>query len=230
MKFTLPKLLLTLALMLFGLSSVHSQTLNWISPFSPDFTSRLADSKGNALDSTFTFEIGTFKDGFTPEFSNAAEWYDQWVAFDAASYNEGTYDPVTGYVTGTAQMNALGQSTSPDATSSTFSFAGLQAYLWVRNATGPDVNSEWALVRANSWTFPAADPNCCGSSLPVNWSVSDLSNEIPIIGAQNGIEGSGARQVFSPSSYLQTYTFVPEPSCTLLMGMAALLLARRRRD
>src|SRR6476660_4869187 len=105
MKFPPTKLLLALALFALGLSKADSQTLNWGSPFSESFTSNLADSRGNSLDDTFTFEIGTFSDGFNPNASNAADWYAHWKAFDAASFSEGTFDPATGYVTATADMN-----------------------------------------------------------------------------------------------------------------------------
>lgn len=230
MKFTLSTLLLTLALLLLGQSSVHSQTLIWGSPQSPDFTSRLTNSNGFVLDDTYVFEIGSFDNSFNPTASNAADWSTNWRAFDAASFAEGTYNPVTGYVTATADMNPFGFSNSPQATSGTFSFAGLEAYLWVKNSNAPGPNTEWALVRAGSWTFPAADPLCCPSALPVVWSVSDLTNEVPVFGSQGGLEGGGERTVLSPTSYVQTYTFVPEPSAALLMGMAALLLTRRRRD
>lgn len=230
MKFTLPKLLLTLALLLLGISTARSQTLVWGSPLSPDFSSKLSDSTGNPLDETFVFELGSFDNGFSPTVSNTAEWATNWKVFDAASYSEGTYDPVTGYVTDTADMNPSGFSNSPQSSSATFSFAGLQGYLWVKNSNSPVQGTEWALVRAGSWTFPAADPECCPSALPVKWSVSDLTNEVPVFGGQGGIEGGGERSVLSPSSYIQTYTFVPEPSATLLLGIGALLLTRRRRS
>jgi len=231
MKFILTKLLSILALLVLGLSNADSQTLNWGSPFSESFTSNLADSQGNALNDTYTFEIGTFGDGFNPNAANAADWYTHWKAFDAASFSEGTFDPATGYVTATADMNPSGFSTSPDATSNTFNFSGLEAFLWVRNSNSPGTNSEWALVRAGSWTFPTADPECCPSEFPVNWSVSDLTSEVPVYGGQGGIQGDGVHSV-SGSYFIQTYTFaaVPEPSAVLMIGMAALALARRRRS
>lgn len=235
MKFILPKLLLMLALLMLGHSLARSQTLVWGSPMSPDFTSRLSDSEGNPLDDTFVFEIGTFDGGFEPTTQNVATWATNWRAFDAASFAEGTYDPATGYVTGTADMNPSGFSNSPDASSGSFSFAGMQAYLWVRNSSSPVPGTQWALVRATNWTFPAADPECCPGQLPVVWSVSDLSNEVPVFGGQQGIEGGGYRSVLSGTSYLQTHTFqgysvVPEPSSFLLAGFGAWLLARRRRN
>lgn len=230
MKFTLSKLLLTLALLLLGISTARSQTLNWGSPIHRDFSSHLSDSSGHPLDETFVFELGSFDNGFDPTASNTSQWAANWKVFDAASYLEGTFDPITGYVTATADMNPSGFSNSGQVTSPTFSFAGLQAYLWVKNSNSPVEGTEWALVRADAWTFPAADPGCCPTEHPIAWSVSDLTNETPVWGGQEGIEGDGVRSVFSPGSYIQTYTFVPEPSSTLLIGLGALLLTRRRRS
>ena len=228
MKSPFAKLLLSCLLIVSGLMQAHSQTLNWGSAV----FSNLADSKGNALNDTFVFEVGTFQAGFTPDATNAAQWWSNWKIYDQANaqgVDNHSFNSSIGYFTSTADMNPNGTSSSPFTNSSTFSFSGLEGYLWVRNSTGPALQSEWALVHASGWTFPTADPACCPSDLPVEWSLSDLSNEIPKYGSQGGINGDGYHTVTGTYT-LQTFSFVPEPSAALLLGIGALLLGRRRRS
>lgn len=232
MKPPFAKLLLSCLLIAFGLMQAQSQTLNWGSALFSD----LVDSKGNTLDETYVFEIGTFDPGsdpnFVPDSSNIGEWFSRWRVFDQANSQgvlNNSFDPGLGYFTSTVDMNPDGTSGSPYANSGTFNFSGLEAYLWVRNATGPTKTTEWALVRASSWIFPTADGDCCPGGLPTEWSLSDLDGETPVYGSQGGIDGDGFHTV-TGNYTLQTFTFVPEPSTTLLLGITALLLGRRRRS
>ncbi|MGJ8642904.1 MAG: PEP-CTERM sorting domain-containing protein [Luteolibacter sp.] len=213
----------------------RSQTFNWGSEVFSD----LADSKGNVLDDTFIFELGSFTGGFMPGTSNVMEWKDNWQAFDKADYNgieTPTDDGIYGYYTSSASMTDAGLSDSPDMTPGAMSFEGLDAYVWIRNSDDPSLSTEWLLARNSAWTFPTAIPGCCDNGTPIEWSTSDLTmSDIPVWGAQGDETGDGI--ITSPGTFtLQTATFdepmlVPEPSVYFLKALgAALLLFRRRRN
>ena len=219
-------------------TSVHAQTIDWGS----DVDSVFIDSQGYTLGTGYTFELGAFDSGFDLAKNPLATWFAHWNVFDAAAY-----DATNGYFTGTAQMLVTGLSNSPDLRMSsdttdpnTTSFSGLEAYLWIRNDSTTMEKwggSEWLLVRSADWFFPTY--GCCNPALLLEWSVSDLlPANVPLYGWQ---KSPGSDQVvgkvdttFTSSSsggFLQTGTYLPEPSSAvmvLVLGAMAVLDRRRR--
>lgn len=209
---------MTSIVMALASNPLDAQTLNWGS----EVGSQIVDSKGTALQQdTFLFQLGAFAPDFIPKETNHNEWLSNWRVFDHASYNE-----PFGYFTGAAVLLPDVKSGAQDA--SAVSFAGLEAYLWVRNSDTPGESTEWLLTRAESWIFPATGGECCNTNI-LQWSVSDLTaTDVPLWGGQNGIDGPGS---FVPSGTptLQTHIVIPEPTSVLLAALGWLVVLRRRR-
>ena len=217
------------AAMLFAAGGSHAQQIDWGS----EIYSSLVDSGGNVLDSAFVFQIGSFDAGYDPGAHDPSDWLNHWQVFDEASYNgieEPVDDGIWGYYTSTANMESDGTSDSPEESPGATSFEGLQAYIWIRNGDNPEPGTEWLVVTTSTWVFPTASTGCCGNSLPLEWSTSDLvGGDVPLWGSQGGTTGPGIYSVTGPYT-LQTFTFVPEPSAMVLIGLGgAFLLGRRKR-
>lgn len=218
--------LLAAAVFAAALSTSPAQTLNWGSAAFSD----MVDSTGQALpDNAFVFELGAFADGFTPEESNVNSWLANWRVFDQGEYNQGN-GVFIGVVNILGNVGGNDGVYSNDPGASTMSFAGLGAYIWVRNHDVADVGTEWFLARAGTWTFPTTGGDCCDTNV-IEWSVTDLTNsDSPLYGKQGTTSGLGGF-TDTGSHALQTYSFVPEPSAfllTALTGVGAML--RRRRS
>lgn len=197
-------------LFVFGAEAACSQTLNWASLSG----STIVDSKGDPLNTTFLFQLGTFDVGFMPNNTNIGQWTAKWHVFDTAAYSYNTTD--LGYFTGTEDVQ--------DVPAYASMFEGMKAYLWVRN----DTQTEHFLASASTWTFPIKDPGCCPNGLVTSWSVSDLGTGTPIWGSQGSHDGGG--DFTSPGPYdVQTHV-VPEAGSSLLalIGCGFALLRRRR--
>ncbi|MCH7227846.1 PEP-CTERM sorting domain-containing protein [Haloferula sp. A504] len=207
---------------------LHAQQIDWGSEIFSD----LVDSEGEVLDNTFVFQLGAFDAGYNPADYEPGDWLNHWQVFDEAAYNgieEPVDDGVWGYYTSTANMEPDGTSDSPEESSGATSFEGRQAYIWIRNGDNPEPGTEWFVVTTSSWVYPTADSGCCGSSLPLEWSSSDLtSGDTPLWGSQGGIEGPGVYSVTGIYTQ-QTFTFVPEPSIAMLVGLGGMLWAVRRK-
>ncbi|MCU0795312.1 MAG: hypothetical protein MUF31_05175 [Akkermansiaceae bacterium] len=203
-------------------SRAVAQNITWGSEIFSD----LRDSRGEVLDqNSYVFQLGTFQTGFTPTSMNTADWASNWVVFDQASYNEGF-----GYITSATTMNADGSSSYDPG--SGFNFSGLTVYLWVYNGTTMSSGTEWFLGSAAAWgSFPAAESECCGNSLPVELSLSDLSGgDTPIWGSQGGVDGNGYSSV-GGNFTLQTFSVIPEPSlCGLAICGGMVWILRRKRN
>lgn len=210
--------LLTALIVALAAPGTHAQTLNWGSEVGTPIT----DSDGLIPDENFLFELGAFAPGFDPSESNLEEWRLNWMVFDTASYN-----PLFGYFTSTVHVEEDVTSSNPAA--SPESFAGLVAYLWVRNNDEPVEGSEWLLVRSDEWIFPETGGDCCDTSV-IEWSISDLDGaDTPLWGRHGNVSGPGGYTTIIGSTGLQTFTFVPEPSTALLAAIAGLGLAVRRK-
>ena len=212
--------LLVAALCIVGGSRSDAQTLNW----GDEIGSDVVDSKGQALpENAFVIQLGSFANGFTPDETNVASWISNWRIFDQSGYNS-----AAGFFSSTVFIQDGVTSSNP--TASTISFAGLDAYIWIRNSDVADVGTEWLLTRADSWKFAATGGGCCNTST-VEWSVTDLTNsDTPLWGKQGDISGLGAATDFG-SHTLQTHSFVPEPSAFFLSALTGVgMLLRRRRE
>jgi len=199
--------------------------INW---GSLDF-SGIVDSNGNALTAdNFFFDLGAFKSDFTPTESNVADWAANWYTFDRATY---VMDSPYTAVFASSYLMYDGSPGGIDSTGSNFESLGISrdAYIWVYNGTIPEHGTQWFLARASNWDFPEITGLCCDNDPPLEWSMSDLTSlDVPLWGSQLGIEGPGERAHFRPLADLQTYTFVPEPSSALLVGLSGLVMAFRR--
>ena len=192
--------------------AMAAYTINWASPV----FSQIVDSDGESLDGSYTFEIGVFAPGFTPEEANLADWANHWIPLDQADYS-----PSLGYFTASLFLADV-----PDYGTI---FAEKQAYLWIYNTTMITEQTQWFVGRAASWVLPPEVTDCCGNGIPLDWSVSDMEDITPDFGAQSGREGLGEITTSSPAFSLQTATVIPEPGQMALIAVAVLLLQGRRR-
>lgn len=216
-------------------SPARASTVFWGS----NFNDLLFDSSGNPLDSSYSFEIGTFG-AFVPTYQNVDQWAANWKvidrAFDATPWDlndpdsEG-WNSTEQFFVGTVTHNTDGTSDSPDANPSDVFAQNEVVYLWAYNSKSIVPTSEWALVTdgsssgdlADDWLVP--DPSDTLSSF--NWQLTDANDAV--IGGANGVQGPGTYSANPGSFSLQT-AVVPEPgSAFLLIAAAAAHLIRRAR-
>jgi hypothetical protein len=203
-----------------------AQQLNWGAPIG----TQLIDSNGDAIDDSFVFELGAFALNFDPTEANVGEWLTHWRVFDAL-----TFHPVNGFSTSTLFIGNGVTSGSPHATDPSFSFAGLDAYMWIRKGSDPVPGSEWFVGRAIDWEFPLVGGDCCATNI-IQWSVSDLGpGELPEWGRHYDESGPGHSTFKDPltdEDGMQTHTFIiPEPTSALLLlvGCSGFILRRQRQ-
>lgn len=207
----------------------RASTIFWGS----EFNDLLFDSNGVALDTSYSFEIGSFG-AFVPTYQNVDLWTANWKVFDRAFDPDANgWNAADQFFVGTVDHNALGGSDSPDANPADVFAQGEVAYLWVYNSKDIVPTSEWALVMdgssignlGNQWIFPdPADPP--GTSY--NWQLSDADTSI--IGGVQSVRGAGDYTV-DPGTYSLQTAVVPEPGSSLLLMIAAGVWAvARRRD
>lgn len=197
---------------------------------SSEFNDLLFDSNGNTLDTTFSFEIGTFG-GFIPTYQNIDQWAANWHVFERA------YDPdangwnaVDQFFVAQADHNTSGNSESPDANPLDVFIQGEKIYLWVYNSKDILPTSEWALVTdsvisgntAEQWVIP--DPM---DLPPISHEMKLVDADDVIIGGVNGVQGEGTFNATPPAFSLQT-AVVPEPGSGLLVLAAAAAFLQRR--
>ncbi len=207
-----------------GIPLINSNGVSW---YDEDGAAWI-DADGDGVHDQFVFELGAFALNFDPNESNVGEWLTHWRVFDRL-----IWDPT--FIFSTSSPTILNNVTSGSdfASDSTFSFAGLDAYMWVRFGNEPVPGSEWFLARAGEWKFPLVAGDCCETEF-IDWSFSDLtSGDIPKWGVQNNVPGPGVSNFEAPDGFdgIQTHTFIPEPSSALLTFIAGFgLLLRRRRN
>jgi hypothetical protein len=195
------------------------------------YNDTLVNSRGEDLDSSFTFEIGLFQPGFTPTLGNMEQWADHWIIFDMAANGAGWSPNDHEVNTSVTHTDAAGSSSIHAFPTSVFPQDD-RLFLWVYNTKViTDTSTEWSLVYDlptdttdvyQDWAFP--DPADTGGSL--DWQFSDL--DAPIFGGVNSIQGDGG-YTSSPAIFtIQTHV-VPEPGAALLIGVAGTILQLRRR-
>ena len=226
----LPKLV-CLALALAWTHGSQAATVYWGSLFNDN----LYDSNGNALDATYSFEIGTFGDAstnFVPTYANVADWQANWHVLDRAFAPDANHwDPIQQTFGGPFDVVG-GTSDSAYANPTDVFTQGFVAYLWAFNSKDILPGTEWALITDGSsvgdavpsddWIIP--DPTDTNS---YNWNLADASSAI--VGGANGIQGAGTYSS-SPAIFSLQTAVVPEPgSAFLLLAAAAAHLTRRAR-
>jgi len=180
----------------------------------------LKDSFGNDLDASFTFQIGSFTDGFDPAEANTSLWASNWLVFDQAAFQPGP-PPLTGVLDGGTDDNGNTVSTQPAADTAT-SFFSRDAWLWVYNTQDISTEgSEWFLGRASDWTFPDSTASGCCPEGFFQWALNDFTVETPIWGSQALLEGGGTASL-KDSFTVQTYVVVPEPGTWVMMSALTL--------
>ncbi len=226
---------LCLALALAWTHGALASTVFWGSSFNDN----LFNSAGTALDSTYSFELGTFG-SFTPTYQNVDQWQANWHLIDYANTTDSNWDSTNQFFAGTVDFDTTGNSHShsdpntgiPLYNSSDVFTQGDTVYLWAFNSKAIVPGSEWALVTEVGNTGklsgdPWVIPNPADTMGSYNWSLSDASTSI--IGGANGVQGPGGYSTTPPMFSLQT-AVVPEPgSAFLLLAAAAAHLARRAR-
>jgi hypothetical protein len=211
-----------LALFFLIAASASARTISWRSGIGDT----LIDSGGLSLDASFTFELGAFDSGFTPDATNYGEWSSRWHAFGQATYEPllgNGWEPSVQYFTkDTTVLGGQLSSESPPLASHAFT-AGTQAWLWVYDSKVVVPTSEWALVGGTTWTFPASD---LLNLTPLVWELN--SADRVVWGGANDFRGNGLYTALPGAFDLQTAA-VPEPGSLLLLGAAGWVVGLRRR-
>lgn len=202
--------------------SAPARTISWRSGIGD----ALLDSSGLSLTDAFTFELGAFDAGFTPDATNYADWSSRWHAFGQATFEPllgNGWEPGLQYFTkDTTVLGGQLSSESPPLASYAFG-VGTQAWLWVYDSKTVAPTSEWALVGGTTWTFPASD---LLNLTPVVWELN--SADRVVWGGANDLRTDGIFTATPAVFDLQTAA-VPEPAGVLLLGLAGWMVWLRRR-
>lgn len=118
-----------------GAGSVRGETIFWSSRTGAINYS----STGLAMDSTYQFQLGVFKNGFIPTASNTAQWAGNWESAQPT-----TYQP--------ARKLFESEFTVPGNTGAFV--VGAKAYVWGRVTAA--TKDEWILFRKSDWVWPSA--------------------------------------------------------------------------
>ena len=174
----------------------------------------MADGGVTPMDDTFTFELGGFLTGFTPDQSNFSLWESNWVVFDSAVYLDG-WNPdfgISNYASTANAIAVVGNSSLITSSDTTNQFTvGQRAYIWTYNSKTISPTAQWSLITNTAWNYPvarSADPN------PLEWTLADAGN-MAIAGATSTDGGTFV-------STLQTQA-VPEPGSALLILVAGVM-------
>lgn len=226
-KTSIAMLCLTASVIHLQADPVNTNQLNWGSLEE----STIVDSNGNRLSpDNFTFDLGAFVDGFTPDDANVSLWAANWRSFNVAVYSFDGDD--TGNFASEYTMYESGNFNTGSFSYGDFEDLGISrnAYIWVYNSQSPEPGTEWFLARSSTWVFPTLGLDCCDNDPPIEWSMGDLSDAgvTPIWGGQDGQQGAGLVNNFISGADLQTFTFIPEPSSALLISLAGVLGVFRR--
>lgn len=150
---------------------------------------------------TIRFELGTFAEGFDPRNASQSDWAGNWIVLQGADYDTNDQQVIE-TATLTTNISPFGQNS--------------QAYIWGFTSKDAEPDSQWILLAAPAWKWPAAT-----SPLPTTFSVSDASPLDALIGSVNPSGGSYHMQF--------GFVAVPETSTSMLAATAVLLIAWRRR-
>lgn len=216
--------------------SAWGSTIFWGSQFQDN----LFDSNGQALDGTYSFEVGTFG-AFVPTLANITQWAANWKvldrAFDPTPLDPNDGDPegwnvIDQFFVGTVGHDTSGFSNSPDANPTDVFAQNEKVYLWAYNSKTIAATSEWALVTdsnyasnsSNDWLVP--DP--ADTSGSYDWQLADADDAV--YGGVNGVQYAGGFNATPPTFSLQT-AVVPEPGSAFLLisAFAAHFIRRTRR-
>lgn len=105
-------------------------------------------SQGASLDASFVFELGAFRPGFIPTWSNREAWTANWTGAQRVKYSVQTKYAAGEWI--------LENNEGAFATSN-------RGYIWGYNVDG--ASSEWVLLGDARWTWPDASD----FSLPLAW-------------------------------------------------------------
>ncbi len=194
---------------------------------------------GNALNSTLVksdttpisagdslrYEVGVFAAGFTPTAANPSEWAANWKRLDSASYNAtASYFSSSFDLVPSSSGATTATSTSPETVSYQVP-SGTKVYLMVYNNTAMDETTELFLGTNPTWiTAPPSDTQL---DKPLNLRLSGITQ--PIFGGANSVPSGGIKTPPVSAYALQTATFIPEPSASLLAGIFLCFGLLRRR-
>jgi hypothetical protein len=213
---------LFLAIVALGIHLHAAATINFVS----DTAATNLQSDGvSMMNATYSFQLGTFANGFVPTAANTDLWTANWevvplidsigdpIAGNETSYNQDEVFPGSGIFYNNFQgKGQLATNDSPFQTSST-------GYIWgytdKEGANGS--TAEWILITNSSWVFPEANP--AGPPINAIWGVGDAGTTA-VLGQVNTVDA----HMESAS-----VTLVPEPSAALLAGLSLSLFALRRR-
>ena len=177
------------------------------------------------MDTSFTFELGSFDGSFMPTSSNTDEWLANWVPAPNAASNPagGSSAPYTQVPIGPVTTNRFDGTTRLDGNPTNFTDTD-QAYIWGYNERDSGVG-EWILLTNPSWLYPT-DP---GSG--VNFGPDFLTSDAGTTAVVGSVNPEWASNGDDPHLVTENIMVpVPEPSvAVLLLGGMGFLFVRRRR-
>ncbi|WFB35028.1 hypothetical protein P3T73_12745 [Kiritimatiellota bacterium B12222] len=142
------KMSLLLISTLFSLS-VSASMIDWYCvPGSYNVT-----SEGEEMASNFRFELGIFKEGFTPSVDNMDQWAENWIPAQRALYNQEHH-----WFTSRYTVSGDEEGFTPGAKT------------WIWGFSGSLENAEWILLRNQHWVWPAVNPS---SPLAKTWNMAN---------------------------------------------------------
>ena len=194
--------------------------------FNSTFDALNRQSDGAPMDTTFTFELGSFDPSFTPTADNTDLWMSNWVPVpgDGSSSAAYTQVPLGSLTPNTGASNTFSGSVTLDSNTSPFGTTD-QAYIWGFDDRDGSGTGEWILLTNADWQYPLVTDDV---QFPETFSVGDVGT-YAVLGSVNPLYAGGS----DPPHMITEQVIlapVPEPSVAiLLLGGAGLLALRRRR-